>query len=260
MNTVTSKDGTSIAFERSGAGPAVILVCGGSVDRSSNAPLAALLAQHFTVFNYDRRGRGESGDTAPYAVEREIEDIAAVAEAGSGSAYLYGSSSGAALALEAARQLPGTITKLALWEVPYIPDGFPRPPADTAKTFADLVAAGRRGDAAEYFMAKVVGLPPEFVAQARSSPWWPAQEAIAHTLAYDATIMGDYTLPTGRAASVNIPTLVLDGGASFPFMGITAQALADAMPNAQRRTLEGQTHDVAAKALAPVMVEFFNRQ
>jgi len=257
MEQVTSKDGTTIAFDRLGEGPAVILVSGGSVDRSSLAALADLLAQHFTVFNYDRRGRGPSGDTPPYAVEREVEDIDAVVEAAGGSAYLFGSSSGAALALEAARQLPNRITKLALWEPPYIPEGFPRPPADTAKTFSYLIAAGKRGDAAEYFMAKVVGMPPEFVAQARSSPWWPAQEALAHTLAYDATIMGDYSLPTERAAQVTIPTLVLDGGASFPFLHPTAQALAAALPNGRQRTLEGQSHDVAAEVLAPSLTEFF---
>lgn len=257
MEQVTSKDGTTIAFDRLGEGPAVILVSGGSVDRSSLAALADLLAQRFAVFNYDRRGRGPSGDTPPYAVEREVEDIDAVVEAAGGSAYLFGSSSGAALALEAARQLPNRITKLALWEPPYIPEGFPRPPADTAKTFSDLVAAGKRGDAAEYFMAKVVGMPPEFVAQARSSPWWPAQEALAHTLAYDATIMGDYSLPTERAAQVTIPTLVLDGGASFPFLHPTAQALAAALPNGRQQTLEGQSHDVAAEVLAPALTEFF---
>lgn len=260
MNSVTSKDGTIITFDKMGTGPAVILVCGGSVDRMSNAALAELLAPHFTVFNFDRRGRNESGDTLPYAVEREVEDIAAIADAAGGTAYLYGSSSGGALALEAARQLPTTITKLALWEVPYIPEGYPRPPADTAKTFSDLVAAGRRDDAAEFFMAKVVGLPPEFVAQARTAPFWPGQLALAHTLAYDATIMGDYWLPTERVSQVTIPTLVLEGGASFPFMRVTAQALVDHLPNAQQHTLEGQTHDVAAEALAPVLIEFFTGQ
>src|SRR5262245_33644780 len=147
MDQVHSKDGTPIAFDRSGKGPAIILVCGGSVDHTSNAPLAALLAEHFTVFNYHRRGRGESGDTPPYAVAREVEDIAAVVSAAGGSTYLYGSSSGAALAFEAARQNPTTITKLALWEPPFIPEGYPRPPSDTAKTYTELVAAGRPGDA-----------------------------------------------------------------------------------------------------------------
>jgi hypothetical protein len=256
MNRLTSSDGTTIAFEHSGYGPPVILVCGGSTDRMANAPLAALLAEYFSVFNYDRRSRGESGDTAPYAVEREIEDIDAVIIAAGGSASVYGTSSGAALALEAAAS-GLAITKLALWEPPYIIEGRPRPPADTARIYTELVAAGRRGDAVEYFMAKVVGLPPEFVAEARKAPWWQAQEALAHTLAYDATIMGDYSLPTERAASVMVPTLVIDGGASFPWIGKTAQAIADIIPEAQRRTLEGQTHNVTPEAIARVLEEFF---
>src|SRR4051812_3258600 len=248
MNSVTSKDGTKITFDKLGSGPPVILVCGGSVDRMSNAPLAEILSQRFTVYNYDRRGRGESGDTQPYAEEREIEDIDALVREAGGQAFLYGSSSGAALALDAtAAGL--NISKLALWEPPYIiGDSRPRPPADTAKIFRDLVAQGRRGDAAEYFMTKVVGLPPEFAAQARNSPWWPDQEARAHTLAYDATIMGDYSLPTERAASVKVPTLVLDGGASFDWIRITPQALIDILPNGQHRTIEGQSHDIAAEA------------
>jgi pimeloyl-ACP methyl ester carboxylesterase len=256
MNRLTSSDGTTIAFERSGDGPPVILVCGGSTDRTANAPLSELLAEYFTVFNYDRRGRGDSGDTAPYAVEREIEDIDAVIAVAGGSASVYGTSSGAALALEAAAS-GLAITKLALWEPSYIVEGRPRPPADTARIYTELVAAGRRGDAVEYFMAKVVGLPPELVAEARKAPWWPAQEALAHTLAYDATIMGDYSLPAERVASVMVATLVIDGGASFPWIRKTAQAIADIIPHAQRRTLEGQTHNVAAEAITPVLVEFF---
>jgi pimeloyl-ACP methyl ester carboxylesterase len=257
LNRVTSSDGTTIAFDRSGEGPAVILVCGGSTDRSANAPLAALLAEHFTVFNYDRRGRGDSGETAPYAVEREVEDLEALISEAGGSAFVYGTSSGAALALEAAASgLP--ITKLALWEPPFFLEGRPRPPADTATTYTRLVSEGRRGDAVEYFMSKVVGLPPEFVAGARTQPFWASQEALAHTLAYDATIMGDYSLPTGRAAAVTVPTLVIDGGASFGFMGESADALADALPDGRRRTLDGQEHNVAPEALAPVLEEFYH--
>jgi pimeloyl-ACP methyl ester carboxylesterase len=256
MNTVTSSDGTTIAFDRSGEGPAVILVCGGSTDRSANASLAALLAGRFTVFNYDRRGRGDSGDTAPYAVEREVEDLEALINEAGGSAFVYGTSSGAALVLEAAASgLP--ITKLVLWEPPFVLDESRRPPADTATTFTELVSEGRRGDAVEYFMSKVVGLPPEFVAYARTQPFWASQEALAHTLAYDATIMGDYSLPSGRAAAVTAPALVIDGGASFPFMRETADALAAALPDGRRRTLDGQTHDVVPEALAPVLEEFY---
>jgi pimeloyl-ACP methyl ester carboxylesterase len=256
MDHVTSADGTDIAIDRTGSGPPVILVCGGSVDRMSNAGLAEQLAPHFTVLNYDRRGRGDSGDTPPYAVQREIEDIDAVVGAAGGSAFLYGTSSGAALAMEAAISLDG-ITRLALWEPPFLPEGVPKPPADTAQTFTDLVEAGRRGDAVEFFMAKVVGLPPEFVQGARQAPFWAQTEALAHTLAYDATVMGDYSIPTDRASSVKVPTIVIAGGADFPWMPETAQTLAAAMPDGQYRRLEGQGHDVDPTVLAPVLIGFF---
>jgi pimeloyl-ACP methyl ester carboxylesterase len=256
MDTVTSRDGTTIAFDRLGEGPPVVLVCGGSTDRMANAGLAAALAPDFTVFNYDRRGRGDSGDTPPYKVQREVEDIEAVIEAAGGSACLYGTSSGGALALEAAANgLP--IAKLALWEPPYILDPGARPPANTAEIYREMVADGRRGDAVEFFMSKVVGMPDEFVEQARSQPWWAATEALAHTLAYDAEIMSDYSLPAERAASVKAPTIVITGGASFGFMRGTAEALAEAIPDGQTRILEGQDHNVAPEALAPVMKEFF---
>jgi pimeloyl-ACP methyl ester carboxylesterase len=256
MDTVSSKDGTTIAFDRLGNGPPVVLVCGGSTDRMANAPLAELLAEHFTVFNYDRRGRGDSGDASPYAVEREVEDLDAVIEAGGGSAFVYGTSSGGALALEAAAS-GLAITKLALWEPPFSLDESSRPPQDQVERYNEMISAGRRGDAVEYFMTKVVGLSSEFVAHAKNAPFWQAQEALAHTLAYDATIMGDYSLPVERVASVTAPTLVMAGGESFPFMRETAQALADVIPDAQRRILEGQEHNVDPSALAPVLVEFF---
>ena len=259
MKSVTSKDGSLITFDQLGQGAPVVLVSGGSVDKGSNLSVAEELAKHFTVYNYDRRGRGKSGDRQPYAVDREIEDIEAVIDGAGGKAFLYGSSSGAALALEAARKLPSKVTKLALWEPPYIMEGYPRPPANTAQTFADLVAQGRRGDAAEYFMSKVVGMPPEFVAAARSAPWWPAQEALAHTLAYDATIMGDYSIPTNKVAEIKVPTLVVDGGASFPFMHATADAIANILKDkGQRRTLEGQQHNVDGTVLGMALTEFFN--
>jgi len=256
METVISRDGTVIAYDRLGGGPPVVLISGGSVDRTSNAGLAEQLADRHTVYNYDRRGRGDSGDTPPYAIEREVEDIAAVIEAAGGSAHLYGSSSGAGLGMHAAAAgLP--LGKLALWEPPYSVKGRPDLPDDTASVYRELVESGRRGDAAEYFMAKVVGMPPEFVAQARQAPWWAQQEAIAHTLAYDATIMGDYTLPTAIAKAITVPTLIVVGGASFGFMAETADALAALIPNAERATLEGQAHNVDPAALASVLERFF---
>jgi pimeloyl-ACP methyl ester carboxylesterase len=257
METVTSKDGTTIGFERLGSGPSVVLVCGGSVDRTADAALAQELASDFTVFNYDRRGRGDSGDTLPYAIEREVEDIEAVIGTAGGSAHLWGSSSGAVLALIAAES-GVSVTKLALWEPPYIPEGLPRPPEDQVSQYETMIAEGRRGDAVEYFMSKVVGMPAEVVAGARSQPWWGATEALAHTLAYDARIMGDYTIPTDRAASVKVPTLVIAGGADFPWMRQTAQTLADVLPDGEVRILEGQGHDVDRGVLAPVLREFFN--
>jgi pimeloyl-ACP methyl ester carboxylesterase len=256
MQTTASADGTTIAFDRMGDGPPVVLVCGGSVDRMADAALAGELAGGFTVFNYDRRGRGDSGDTLPYTIEREVEDIDAIIREAGGSANLWGSSSGAALALIAAEAgLP--IAKLALWEPPFIPEGFPKPPEDQVEQYERMVAEGRRGDAVEYFMSKVVGMPPEFVEGARSQPWWAGTEAIAHTLAYDARIMADYNVPLDRAAAVKFPTLVLAGDASMPWMVDTAKALADALPDGQVRVLKGQSHDVDAAVLAPALKEFF---
>lgn len=257
MRKTTSQDGTSIAFDQLGNGPAIILVGGASTDRSENSTLAALLAQCFTVFNYDRRGRGDSGDTAPYAITREIEDIEALINEAGGDAFVVGFSSGAALALQAAAH-GLTIKKVALYEPPFIVDGSQtRPPTNLARRYNEMIAAGRRGDAVEYFMTKVVGLPVEFAAQARNAPWWPTQEAMAHTLAYDATIMGDFSLPIEQAATVTAPTLVIAGEASFPFMRSTAQALAEALPNGRALILDGQTHDAAPQVLAPVLEEFF---
>jgi pimeloyl-ACP methyl ester carboxylesterase len=255
MSKVTSKDGTTIGFDRLGEGPPVVLVCGGSADRMVNAPVAELLAPHFTVFNYDRRGRGDSGDTSPYAIEREVEDLEAVIEAAGGAASVYGTSSGAALALEATAS-GVAITKLALWEPPFIPEGFPRPPGDQVEQYERMVAENRRGDAVEFFMSKVVGLPPEFVAQARNAPFWAGQEALAHTLAYDARIMGDYSLPAKRAASVKAPTLVI-AGTGIPWMRQSAEALAAAIPDARAQVLEGQGHDVDPAVIAETVCAFF---
>jgi hypothetical protein len=258
VNQVTSKDGTSIVYDRAGGGPPVVLVCGGSVDRMSNAPLAQLLSERFTTFNYDRRGRGDSGDTLPYAVDREIEDIDAIVREAGGSAFLYGSSSGAVLALDATAKLT-SIRKVALWEPPYFTEELKdqRPPLDSAATYRRFVEEDRRGDAVEFFMSEVVHMPAEFVAQAKQAPWWASQEALAHTLAYDAEVMGDYLIPE-RFSSVETPAIVIDGSASFPFLHSSADALAELLPNGERATLEGQEHNIDPAALAPVLERFFN--
>jgi len=262
MSTVTSKDGTAIAFDQTGQGSAVILVDGALCYRAFGpmGALAPLLAPHFTVFTYDRRGRGESGDTTPYAVEREIEDIEALINEAGGSAFVYGISSGAALALEAALKLGNRIKKLAMYEPPYNADATARQASkEYAKQLRELIAAGRPGDAVALFM-KFVGVPTEAIAGMQQAPMWPMMEAVGPTLAYDNAVLGeDASVPTTRAASVAVPTLVMNGGAGFPFMHETAMALAKAIPNAQHRILEGQTHEVAAEAIAPVLVEFFTR-
>ena len=255
LRHVTSKDGTALAVDVSGNGPAIVLVSGGSVDRGSNAGLAAVLASDFTVYNYDRRGRGDSGDSAPYAVEREIEDITAVIGLADGPAHLYGSSSGAGLALEAAAA-GAPVDKLVLWEPPYNLDPAGRPPADSVEQLDRMIAEGRRGDAAEFFMVRMVRLPAEFVAFARTQPWWAAQEAIAHTLAYDARVMGDYSVPTATAARVAVPTLILTGGASFDLFKPTAEALVAAMPDARSAVLAGQEHNVDPAVLGTAMAAF----
>lgn len=260
MEKVTSKDGTAIAFDRAGEGPPVVLVGGATQDRSGNAPLAAILSERFTVLNYDRRGRGDSGDNAPHAVGREIEDIEAlVAEAG-GSAFAYGTSSGGNLALKAAAS-GLAIAKLALWEPPFIVDDSRPPlPEDYVEHLNELVSAGRRGDAVEYFMTKAVGMPPEFVAPMRDMPMWPNMEAVAHTLAYDGAIVRDdlrgRPLSAERVASVTMPALVIDGGTT-PWVSNGARALADALPDGRHRTLQGQQHNVDPRAIAPVLEEFF---
>ena len=258
MNTLTSKDGTRIVFDRAGQGPALILVDGALCHRSFGPmeALSALLSPHFTVYRYDRRGRGESGDTLPFSVQREVEDIAALINEAGGSAFVYGTSSGAALALEAAISgLP--INKLAMYEPPYNSEPSARAAYGQYTTeLNDLLSKGKRGDAAARFMA-YVGTPPEAIEGMKHAPFWAAFEAVAPTLAYDAAALGDGAAPVKRSASVNVPTLVMAGGATFPFMHETADALAEAIPNAQRRTLEGQTHDLAADAVAPVLVEFF---
>jgi len=259
MRNVISKDGKPIAFDQSGQGPAIILVAGALTTRADWAPLAALLAQHFSVFAYDRRGRGESRDTAPYAVEREVEDLDALIIEAGGSAFVFGHSSGAALALEAAVQLGEKVKKLAMYETPYNDDR----EAKLAwrayiQQLTELLAADRRGDAMALWMT-FLGTPADQVEAMRHAPTWSTFEALAPTLAYDhAALLGkDRSVPIERAAHVRVPTLVMNGGASSPFMYETARALSQAMPHAQLRTLEGQGHGPADDVLAPALQAFF---
>jgi pimeloyl-ACP methyl ester carboxylesterase len=262
MKTVISKDGTTIAYEQSGQGPVVIIVAGALQYRAFDqglAQLASLLAPHFTVINYDRRGRGDSTDTQPYAVGREIEDIETLIDAAGGEAFLYGISSGAALAMEATIALPDKVKKLAMYEAPYNDDAAAKGAwKDYTTQLEQALAADRRGDAVALFMM-LTGAPPDAIEGIRQDPMWSLFEAIAPTLAYDHIfILGEEAaVPLEQAHRVAVPTLVMDGSASYPFMHTTAMALAEVIPNAQHRTLEGQTHEVAAEAVAPVLIEFF---
>jgi pimeloyl-ACP methyl ester carboxylesterase len=258
MSKVGSRDGTTIAFDRLGDGPALVLVDGALSYRSFGpmGRLAEVLAPDFTVYRYDRRGRGESGDTAPYAVAREVEDLEAVLAAAGGSAHVCGLSSGAALALEAAASGLG-IVKLALYEPPFTVDlGDPQEERDYTERLQALLSAGRRGDAVEWFLSNA-GVPAEALAAMRDQPDWPRFEAIAPTLAYDHAILGDGTVPRQRAAKVTAPTLVANGGESPDFFRQAAQATADAIPGARHEVVEGQAWGQAdPTALAPMLKAF----
>jgi pimeloyl-ACP methyl ester carboxylesterase len=260
MKKVISNDGTEIAYDKRGAGSAVVLVDGALCYRSFGPMphLAELLAPHFAVYNYDRRGRGDSGDTQPYNLAREIEDIEALINEAGGSAFVFGTSSGACVALEAALRLGNKIKKLAMYEPPYNSEQVVQQAwKEYRKDLAELLTANRRGDAAALFM-KSVGTPDDQIDGMRQAPIWPMFEAVAPTLAYDAAALGDdRSTPTKRASKVATPSLVMNGTV-IPFMLDTAQTLANAMPQAQHRTLEGQSHDVNLEVLAPVLVEFFN--
>jgi pimeloyl-ACP methyl ester carboxylesterase len=265
--TVISKDGTTIAFDRLSASeeaPVVILVGGALSDRSAHARLAVELSKHLTVVNYDRRGRGLSGDTQPYAVEREVEDLEALIDSVGGKAALFGASSGAVLALEAAHRLPAKVTKLVAFEPPFIlDDSRPPMPADFLERARTLLAEEKRGEAVEMFLTEAVLVPAEFVAQMKKQPMWASMEKLAHTLPYDGAVMGDTQsgkpLPADRWKSATMPALLLSGGASPPWLQAGARSLAALLPDAEHRTLAGLDHSAAVmkpQELAPVLAEF----
>jgi pimeloyl-ACP methyl ester carboxylesterase len=258
--TVTSSDGTPIAFERTGDGPPVVLVGGAFNDRSTVAALAAALAPRFTAIAYDRRGRGDSGDAGGYTVEREIDDLAALIEHAGGSACVFGHSSGAVLALEAARRGVG-IDRLAVYEPAYVVDGSrARPGADLLDRIRALIDEGRRDDAATLFLIEAVGAPPEMVGGMRADRMWGWFTGLAHTLPYDVAVCGPgCVVPADRLATIAVPTLAVGGGESPAWLPAAARAVADAIPGARYVTLEGQDHGVLNQpdALCPVLVDFF---
>ncbi|GIF72311.1 alpha/beta fold hydrolase [Asanoa siamensis] len=261
-HTTTSADGTTITYDRNGTGPALVLVPAVLSTRAWDplyAGLLDLLADEFTVIHYDRRGRGDSGATAPYSVDKEIQDIAAVIKDNGGSAYAYGISSGAILALRAAQQLP-EITRAVLYDPPFIVDDSRPPlPDDYVEQLDRAVAEGRRGDAVELLMTKAIGLPAEWIGGMKADPSWAGMEAVADTISHDGRIVG--TTMSGRPLpaewkSITTPTLVLNGGNSEPFMHTSGRQLADLLPEARHQVVADQSHDVAPAAVAPILRDY----
>lgn len=258
MPTVTSADGTTIAYECTGSGPALVLVDGALCYRAAGPmrPLAALLQDTFTVYTYDRRGRGESADTLPYTIAREVEDLQALVAQAGGEAYVYAMSSGGALAMATAAVTPG-ISKLALYEPPFmaeVEDGTRI--KEYTERLHELLDAGRHGDAVALFMT-TVGILPQAVAGIRAQPSWAMLEAIAPTLAYDDELLNGGNVPRELTSTIAVPALVIAGGASPEGLQQAAKATAAALPTAAHRSIDGQTHDVAPAALAPVLETFF---
>ena len=258
MSRVTSRDGTAIGYERSGSGPAVIIVDGAFCSRAfgPSPKLAPLLARHFTVYAYDRRGRGESGDTPPYSPQREVEDLAALIQEAGGSACLVGLSSGAALALEAAASgLP--VNKVVAYEPPYVDDAGDRGGNRHLGELTRLLDEANRGGAVKYFMKDMVNLPAAVVFMMRLMPWiWRKLEAVAHTLPYDARIMTEFRIPRTRFATIRVPVLAMNGTKTDPRLREAARVVASVIPGAQYRELAKETHNVSAGALTPPVVEF----
>ncbi|MFD9212945.1 alpha/beta fold hydrolase [Streptomyces sp. NPDC059544] len=251
--TVLSKDGTVIAYERRGDGPPLVLVGGALATAADEAPLANLLAHRFSVIAYDRRGRGASGDTAPYAVRREVEDLAAVVEEAGGHVCVHGTASGGVLALEAAASgVP--VTQLSVYEPPFVTEPAGREAAARREDVEALLARGRRADALKLFLSEV--LPPGMLGGLRRSPQWAELEARAHTLAYDHAVLGDAGVPAERLREVAVRVTVVDGGASPSWRRDSVRAVARALPRGRHRTLTGQTHEVAPHVLAPALAGF----
>jgi pimeloyl-ACP methyl ester carboxylesterase len=263
MNDVTSADGTRIAYTRTGNGPALVLVDGALCYRASgpNAALAAALAAQFAVYTYDRRGRGDSTDTRPYSPAREIDDLAAIIDAAGGTAHVYGISSGAGLALAAANHGLG-INKLAIYEAPFIvDDSRARIPADYTERLHHLTEADERSKIIKLFMTAGIGLPAIMVTLMRFMPAWRKLKSVAHTVVYDNQIVEtnqqSQPFTASQWAHVTMPTVVIAGSKSPEWMRNAMRALAETLPNASHRVLDGQTHLVKAAALAPVLASFY---
>lgn len=259
MSQVTSRDGTVIGYERSGSGPALILVDGAlcSRDFGPTAKLAPLLAGHFTVYRYDRRGRGQSGDTHPYSPEREVDDLEALIARAGGTASLLGLSSGGALAMHAAAAGLG-VDRVVAYEPPYVAEALTKnDPAAYEARLRQLIASGDRGAAVTYFMRDMVGAPAFVPIMMRLVPWiWRKLKAVAHTLPYDAAVMTAFRVPRSRFASIGRPVLVLNGSKTDVRLRTAARAAADTIPGARHAELAGQTHNVSPGVLAAGVMDF----
>lgn len=260
----TSKDGTKIAYSKTGEGKPLIIVDGAFCHRNfgANEKLPQYLSDDFTVYSYDRRGRNESGNTLPYSPQKEYEDLQAIIDEAGGNTYVYGISSGAALALESANA-GVRIEKLALYEAPYITDNSRSPlPDNYLKTLIELADHGKNGKAVKYFMRKGIGLPAFVVWMMQLMPAWKLMKQLAHTLPYDTAILGDSgsgrPFNKERWSNVNMPTLVISGSKSAKWSQNSMRDLAAVLPNARHQTLTGQSHIVNPKVLARELQEFFN--
>jgi pimeloyl-ACP methyl ester carboxylesterase len=263
METARSADGTRIAYVAHGSGLPLVLVGGAFCDhraRAAGLPLSRALDSNLRVVSFDRRGRGESSDAPPYAVAREVEDLRAVIAALGDSAMVYGHSSGAVLALEAAASgVP--ITRLALYEPPLVFAEARAPmPVDLVEQLQALTAEGKRSEAAELFLTRAVGVPAPGVERMKASPAWPSLTGLAHTLSYDATLTRDPATILARGRAVKVPTLVMAGEKSEAWMRSGVERLAAAIPGARHVILPGQTHDVQAEPLARLLLDFFGAQ
>lgn len=262
MPTVTSRDGTIIGYDRKGSGPAIVFVAGATQYRAVDQITPAMaddLADRFTIINYDRRGRGESGDTAPYAVQREIDDIEALIDAHGGKAGLYGMSSGAVLALEAGVALPGKVSGVLLYEPPVDPEQSSASYWQQHAEMATLSREGRAEDMMAAFMSGV-GMPPEAVRDFRQSPAWSGFAAVGMTIEHDYRIMAEATdgdHAPARWQQIKVPVLVVNGDASFPFIEAGAAWVAAAVPGAGRKVLPGQSHEFDPKVFGPAIAGFF---
>ena len=261
MAFVTSKDGTRIGYSVVGAGPAIILIDGALCWRASGpaGPLAEQLKDRFSVYTYDRRGRGESGDTKPYAIEREVEDLAAVIGAAGGTAAVYAISSGVGLALAAANAgLP--ISKMVLYEFPIFTDNSRHVTADYARRMDELIASGDNAGAVKHFMGTGVGVPKFAMFMMGLMGIFRKLAPVAPTLAYDTRLITPYWTNTPPDAStwpdVAMPVLDIGGGKSEAWMQNAQVAVSEALPNATHKTLPGQNHMVAPTAIAPMIKEF----